>query len=223
MSKRYLNLASWNRREHFEFFSQFAEPFHGMTVTINCDQALAYCREQQQSFFLFYLHRALRAVNQTEALRLRIEPDAAGRPTQVVDYQRIHVNCTVARADHSFGFCAINYHPDFAQFAIQAQAAMAQVKASTGLCLSPTERTDVVHFSAIPWLNFTALSHARPQLQTGICSDSVPKISVGKLSQQADGKTGMPVALFAHHGLADAYHFAQFYECLEQGLRSFEV
>lgn len=221
MSKRYINLADWNRREHFEFFSQFAEPFHGMTVAIDCSEALQYCRQHQHSFFLLYLHRALRAVNQTEALRLRIETDQNGKPVQVAEHQRIHVNCTIARDDHSFGFCAIDYTPDFAEFTSRAQLAMAATKASQGLCLSADQRQDVVHFSAIPWLNFSSLSHARSHLAHGACYDSVPKISIGQASQQADGRHTMPVALFAHHGLADAYHFAEFYQAFSTGLNEF--
>lgn len=217
MSKTYLDLANWHRRQHFDFFKEFAEPFHGMTVQIPCGPAKNYCREQGYSFFLFYLHQCLLAVNQTEALRLRIESDATGSASAVAHYQQIHVNCTIARADHSFGFCPLEFHSDWLTFAQAAQAPMAMVKASQGLNLQAEARDDLIHFSAIPWLNFSALTHARARLQNGLCTDSVPKISIGKLTE-VQGQLVLPVALFAHHGLADAYHFAQFYARLEAGL-----
>ncbi|HTD92472.1 MAG TPA: CatA-like O-acetyltransferase, partial [Chitinophagaceae bacterium] len=61
------------------------------------------------------------------------------------------------------------------------------------------------HYSSIPWLNFTSLSHARA---FGF-GDSIPKISFGKMSVNGDRRT-MPVSLHVHHGLMDGYEVGQF-------------
>lgn len=71
-------------------------------------------------------------------------------------------------------------------------------------------RNDVIHFSAIPWISFTGLTHARQFKE----KDSVPKISVGKYLEQ-DGKLMMPVAVFANHALVDAYDVHLFLQKLE--------
>ena len=64
-----------------------------------------------------------------------------------------------------------------------------------------------IHFSAIPWVDFTSLSHAR----SFTFPDSAPKISFGKVTEK-DGIKTMAVAIHIHHGLADGYHVGQFVE-----------
>lgn len=203
--KKIIDLATWNRREHFEFFCQFDEPYHGLVVNLDCTWAYQHCKRQNTSFFLFYLHQVMKAVNLTDAMRYRIEDD------QVVDYSTIHASATVGRSDHTFAFCPIKFNEDFTVFTKETGQAMETVRSSSGLGLKENGvRNDVIHFSAMPWINFTGLTHARHFQR----QDSVPKISVGKCLKQNE-KLLMPVATYVHHGLADAYHVHQFLQTLE--------
>ncbi|RYG03106.1 MAG: hypothetical protein EOO02_09150 [Chitinophagaceae bacterium] len=70
------------------------------------------------------------------------------------------------------------------------------------------------HLSALPWLNFTSISHAR----AFSFPDSCPKISFGKLSE-VEGKSLMPVSIHVHHGLMDGFHVAQFVERFEAEMK----
>ncbi len=204
--KHLIDLASWNRREHFTFFSAFDEPFFGLVATVDCTRALAEAKRLGVPFFLYYLHRTLQAVNQVEALRYRIEEG------QVYRYDRIHASATIGRPDHTFGFSFIEQHDDLAAFVRGAQAEIAAVQASNGLRLSPaTARPDVIHFSAIPWVRFTGLTHARSFGHP----DSCPKISVGQTYTEG-AATLMPVAVNVHHGLADGYHVGQFLAAFQE-------
>lgn len=203
--KKIIELASWNRREHFEFFCQFDEPFHGLVVNLDCTWAYRHCKQENVSFFVFYLHQVMKAVNLTAAMRYRIEEGL------VVDYSTIHASATVGRSDHTFAFCPIKFHEDFSSFAKETGQAMDAIQASSGLGLAKNGvRNDVIHFSAMPWISFTGLTHARHFQR----HDSVPKISVGKCFEQ-NGRLMMPVATYVHHGLADAYHVHQFLQTLE--------
>lgn len=206
--KKFIELSTWNRREHFDFFRQFDEPFHGLVVNVDCTWAYQHCTQKNVSFFLFYLHQVLTAVNATDHMRYRIEGE------QVADYSTIHASATVDRSDHTFAFCPIAYHLDFAEFSLEAKKAMLRVRETSGLGFnSSMMRNDVIHFSALPWVSFTGLTHARHFQQ----KDSVPKISVGKYFKQND-RLMMPVATYVHHGLADAYHVHLFLQTLESHL-----
>ena len=198
--KHLIDQASWNRREHFTFFSAFEEPFFGLVAPVDCTRALAEAKRLGVPFFLYYLHAALRAVNRVEALRYRIEDG------QVYCYDRIHASATIGRPDHTFGFSFIEHQDELADFLPTANAEIAAVQASPGLRLSETTgRPDVIHFSAIPWVRFTGLTHARSFGHP----DSCPKISVGQT--YAEGATTLlPVSINVHHGLADGYHVGQF-------------
>ncbi|OYU46248.1 MAG: chloramphenicol acetyltransferase [Burkholderiales bacterium PBB4] len=198
--KRPIDLATWNRREHFEFFSAMDEPFHGLVVNLDCTATYVHCRAKKQAFFLTYLHKILCAVNATAPMRQRIE---AGKP---VEFDAVHCNVTVARPDGTFGFCSIDFDADFSRFVAVAQVAMARVRESTGLGLKGTTvRSNEIHFSALPGVRFTGLTHARSYGGYG----AEPKISVGQIFQD-QGRWWMPVAVFVHHGLVDGQHVADF-------------
>lgn len=196
--KQLLNLENWPRKDHFHFFRQFEEPFFGVCITIDCTKAYEISKARQSSFFLYYLYQSLVAVNRIEPFRYRIEGD------QVFLYEKVNASSTISRPDGTFGFSYIDYYEDFDQFNLEAQKDINRVRKSTGLVPSVSGE-NIVHYSSIPWLNFTALSHAR----SFSFQDSVPKISFGKMTD-AEGRKSMPVSVHVHHALMDGYHVGLF-------------
>ena len=67
--KQKLDLNTWNRKEHFLFFKQMEEPFFGVTVPIDCTKAYAKSKELGVTFFTYYLHKTLVAINTIEPFR----------------------------------------------------------------------------------------------------------------------------------------------------------
>ena len=96
--KHKLELDTWNRKEHFAFFKQMEEPFFGVTARIECTQAYAKAKELGVSFFTYYLHKTLLAVNAVENFRYRIIDD------EVFVFDRIDASATILRDDKTFGF-----------------------------------------------------------------------------------------------------------------------
>ncbi|NTW26265.1 MAG: chloramphenicol acetyltransferase, partial [Lentimicrobium sp.] len=169
--KSIIELNTWNRKEHFEFFNGFDEPFFGIVSDVDCTETFSFCREKRISFFHFYLFQSLRAANQVEALRYRIEE---GKP---VVYDVVHASSTISRPDKTFGFSFIPYVESFMDFSELVQKETAAVAATSGLRLNEdTSRNDVIHFSVLPWISFKSLTHAR-HFQY---KDSIPKITFGK-------------------------------------------
>lgn len=198
--KTLIKISTWDRREQYLFFSQFEEPFFGITVSIDCTKAYAAAKANDQSFFLYYLYRAIKAVNAVENFRYRI---IDGKPYL---YDVIHASATVGRPDHTFGFSYIDYHHDESVFSKAAATEIERVRLSTSLL--PAQAGDnVIHFSAVPWLNFTSVSHARRFSS----ADSCPKISFGKMVD-TDGIKTMNISVHAHHALMDGYHVGLFTE-----------
>ncbi len=198
--KKLLDLDNWNRKEHFHFFKQMDEPFFGVTVTIECTKAYENSKELGTSFFVYYLHKTLVAVNAIESFRYRISEN------QIFVYDQIDGSATIGRADGTFGFSLIEYHPDFKIFEAGALTEIQRIQNTSGLFTRTFETDDLIHFSAIPWLNFTSLSHAR----SNTFPDSCPKISFGKMTVSEDGKKSMPMSVHVHHGLMDGFHLGQF-------------
>ncbi|MDJ1506611.1 chloramphenicol acetyltransferase [Xanthocytophaga agilis] len=195
-----LPLDQWNRKEHFQFFSGFDEPFFGIVAELDITHAYQKAKAANASFFLYYLYQTLKIVNAIEEFRYRI---AEGK---VYCYDTIHASPTISRDDTTFGFGFIEFKDTFESFLPGALTEIEAVRQTSGLCLSDqTGRIDVIHFSAIPWTRFTGLTHARHFAY----KDSVPKVSVGKYYTQ-HGKMLLPVAVNVHHGLMDGYHVGKF-------------
>jgi len=198
--RKKIDLEKWARKEHFEFFSGFSEPFHGITVEVDLSIAYEQAKKKSQSFFMYYLYRALKAMNEIENFRLRIDDG------EVYLYDQVHISTTVLRQDETFGFAFIDFHDDEDLFLEQAKVEVAKVQNSSGLDLTGA-RINEVHCSALPWINFTSLSHAR----NFSYPDSCPKISFAKLIEKG-GKKTMAISLHAHHGLVDGLHVGRFIE-----------
>lgn len=204
--KTLLDIENWPRKEHFHFFRQFEEPFFGATVEIDATKAYQTAKELDVSFFIYYLHKTLVAVNTIESFRYRIADD------QIYLYDQINGSATIAREDGTFGFSLIEYSPDFTVFKQTALAEMERIQTTSGIFTRTFEEDNVIHFSAIPWLNFSSLSHARSYT----FPDSCPKISFGKMIVGKNGERTMAMSIHVHHGLMDGFHMGQFVDCFQE-------
>lgn len=198
-----IELETWSRKAHYLFFKGFDEPFFGVTFNVRVTEGYSYCREEGSSFFIHYLYAVLRAINDIEAFRYRIVDDSP------VVFETISISPTIKRDDDTFGFSYMESRDDFKAFKSVAEKEIARVKEGNDLVPS-AENVGTVHFSALPWLRFTSLSHARNYRET----DSVPKISVGKLFPEGE-ELMMPVSVHVNHALADGSHIGAFAERFE--------
>jgi chloramphenicol O-acetyltransferase type A len=202
--KQKLNLETWNRKEHFLFFKQMEEPFFGVTITVDCTKAYEKTKEKGVSFFTFYLHKTLVAVNSIEPFRYRILND------EVYIFDRIDVSSTILREDKTFGFSQIAFSEYLNEFAENTKNEIARIQSTTGL-FTREYSENLIHFSALPWINFTSFSHAR----SFSWPDSCPKISFGKMVDE-NGKKTMSMSIHVHHGLMDGYHVGEFIELFQK-------
>mgnify|MGYP003326435310 FL=1 len=204
--KHKVDVQNWDRKDHFEFYSRFKEPYHGVNVSVDITALKELCKKKGDSLFMTYLHRAIIAVNNIEAFRLRIIKGVVYR------FDTTHVTMTIARENVPFGFSFVAFNEDFAVFEAEAQKEFTRVRQSKGLDLS-VSRENVVHFSALPWIDFTGITHAR-DLESEDCS---PKITFGKITQK-DGRWLMPVSVHVHHGLVYGKDVADFIQNFQMQL-----
>ena len=204
--KTLLNIDSWSRKEHFYFFRKFEEPFFGVTVEIDCTKAYQTAKDLNVSFFVYYLHKTLVAVNTIESFRYRISGD------DIYIYDQINGSATISREDNTFGFSSMEYDTDFEVFSKKALIEIERVKNTPGLFTDTFEDDNLIHFTTTPWLNFTSLSHAR----SFTFEDSCPKISFGKMMIDKKGKRTMSMSVNVHHALMDGFHVGQFVDCFQE-------
>ncbi len=206
--KSKIDYSQWNRKEHFEFFNSFDDPFFGITTEVNLTEGYKLAKEKDYSVFLYYLHCSLKAVNLTESFKYRVIDG------EVYYFNPIHASPTINREDDTFGFSFMEYKENFKVFSELANKEIEVVKHSTGLRLNKNnKRPDVIHFSVVPWFSFTSLSHPRNFNN----DESIPKITFGKYYKSGNHYK-LPVSIHAHHGLMDGYHVGEYLERFQEYL-----
>jgi chloramphenicol O-acetyltransferase type A len=199
-----IDILSWRRKDTFEFFRSYADPFFQLTAPVNVTQLLQRSGKEGRSFFLSYLYLALKALNEQESFRQRFLGSG------VKQFNYVHAGCTVLREDETFAFAFMPWNPDHDAFFQEGAQRLQQARFSD--VLEPLdERKDVVFFSVIPWVSFTSFKnpHRDPQ------SDDIPRVVFGK-THQIGNEIYLPVSVEVHHALADGLHAGRFFERFEQ-------
>lgn len=86
MNYQILDLETYKRKSHFEYFSQLAYPYVGVTADVDITKFHAKIKEQRLPFFLSFCYCAAQAANAVPEFRQRIlkgqivQFDRAGLP-----------------------------------------------------------------------------------------------------------------------------------------------
>ena len=204
--KTSIDLATWPRREHFEFFKQYDMPFFGVTAQLDCTRLYDRSKKEGFPFSAGYHFASLRAVNEVEELRYRIEDDLP------VLYDAIHFSTTIARPDGTFGFSFQKYTEDFEQFTAEFITEARRVQYEAGL-KSPYSGQDIVYYTVARGIAFTSFDHPMMTKRQG----SIPLITFGEMVQDGTRKT-IAHSLHAHHALVDGLHAAKYFQAIQANL-----
>ncbi|WP_029902006.1 chloramphenicol acetyltransferase [Prevotella sp. 10(H)] len=208
--KTLIDIEDWNRKEHFYFFKAFDDPFFGMTTNVDFTPVYEHSTATGTSFFLNSLHRIMQAVNAVELFRYRIEGE------QLFCYDIIHPASTIGREDGTFSFSFFEYDTDIDIFRQNASDVIRQIQHTSGIGMDENAlRNDVIHYSSVPWVQFTEMKHTMSLGSKG----SIPKISTGKLFRE-EQKMMMPVSITVNHAVMDGLHVGQFLGELNEQIHS---
>lgn len=202
-----LDIATWGRREIFEFFRNFDKPYFNLCTQLDITKLRTLIRERPgASFSMAYHYFALRAANEIEPFRYRL------RDGQVVVHEVIHGGTTIMLPNENFTLAYFEYDDDFDKFMTAAQSAVQDALTGDG-AFRPNARDDMIHFTTLPWISFTSFSHARNWGR----EDSVPKIAFGKFTE-ANNSTLLPFSVEVHHALMDGLHVGRYVARLQEAL-----
>ncbi len=151
----YLDLTNWSRRELFEFFIGYSNPYFNVCAQVDVTKFLAFVRGRpgvRTSLALHYF--ALRIANEIEPFRYRLKDE------KVFVYDVINGGTTVLLPNDSFAYAYFDYQIDFDKFINGMGKAVDDVRTGSGP-LKPTTRDDVIYHTTLPWISFTSFAHAR--------------------------------------------------------------
>jgi len=205
---RYIDMETWKRRKQYEMFRTMELPHFNICSNVDVRELKEFCRREKLSFFKCILYLISRVVNGIPELRTRIRKDG------IVQYDRVNPSFTILGDDELFGFAKAEHTEDFDTFYKGIEDGIERVKNN----ISPDFDADMdsdFYLTTLPWVSFTSIQHPMHIVK----KDCIPRIALGKYFESGD-RLLMPVALQAHHGLADGVHAGKFYMKLEEYLKT---
>lgn len=205
----YLDIENWARRDLFEFFRHYTNPYFNICTRLDITATSAHIRSQPSISISLALHYvALRAANETEAFKYRLENG------KVVIYEAVHGGTIVLQPNESFNFAYFDYHADFGKFIAGAQQSVDEASRVTRP-LQPDPSENRLHFTVLPWLAFTSFAHARNLGR----EESIPKIAFGKFLKENE-RLLVPFSVEVHHALMDGLHVGRYVARVQELLGS---
>jgi chloramphenicol O-acetyltransferase type A len=208
---RTIDMQTWSRQEHFEYFNTFNHPHFNMCANLDLTRFHPYIKEGGYSLTAAIIYMVSRTANAIPEFRYRI------RQGEIVEHETVSPSVTILVDNDLFSFCTIDYNPDFHEFADRATHLMAAVKENPTL-KDPPGRDDLLYMTAIPWVSFTSFTHPMRQHP----ADSIPRFAWGKIFEE-NHQLKMPLSVQGHHAVMDGIHIGRYYEQIQDALNTPEI
>lgn len=204
---KFLDIENWHRRELFDFFIGYTNPYFNVCTKVDVTELLALVRDRPELRISSAIHYfGLRAANNVEPFRYRL------RDGKIIIYDVINGGTTVLLPNESFAYAYFDYVVDFEKFVAGMNKSVDEIRTGSGR-LKPTMRDDVIYHTTLPWFSFTSFAHAR----TPGRGDSIPRFVFGKFTKENE-RVMMPISVEVHHALMDGIHVGRFLTQLEEAL-----
>ena len=197
MNFKYLDMASYNRLSHFEYFKSLAQPYVGVTVNVNITRLLATIKENKLPFFLTICYCVSQAANGV---------------SEFIEFDNCQTSHTVSLDDGTYTYCNLDYTPDFAAFLSYAVEEQEKAKTIRSIDEEAEDTLNKLFISTLPWFSFTSMINPTP-----VPADSNPRITWGKYFEQ-NNELLLPLSILANHALVDGAHIAAFYTLLDEAI-----
>lgn len=207
MGYQEIDLETWPRKEHYLHFTKQAKCFVSITKDVDVTQLRAAAKTCGRSFYIAFLYVICKVINRHSEFKLAYLPEEE----KLVQWDEVLPSHLVFHEeDETFTCIWSRWEPDFEVFYRGCQEDIAAGKEYRGYRV-PGMPENTFCVSCLPWIKYSALD-------INLCGDGLflaPMISWGK-AELDGGRMRMPLSFEIHHGAADGFHIARFYDEVEQ-------
>lgn len=202
--KKYIDMETYPRKSHFEYFNSLAYPYVGFTANVDVTNPIRIAKEKGGSSFLAILYVAIQAANSVPELRQRVQDG------KIVEFDFCNAGYTVALEDKTFCNCYTEGRMSIEEFFVDAKVRQEEAIKNPGFRNPKEDATGLIFTSCVPWVAFTQCIQPAP-----IPADYNPRIVFGKYIKE-NGRTLMPLHIQCNHALVDGYHLSEFYRIFQE-------
>ena len=193
-----VDLETWPRRAHFQFFSGLSFPFYNVTSTLDVTGFYPWVKERRLSFYYSLIYATMAVMNGLPDYRYKI------RGEQVVKHDHLDPSFVVMDGStHLLKILTVPFGGTLEEFCARCARQEAEQREPFPTAESEA-RDDLVYISCLPWMSFTSLTN---EMDTDP-NDSIPRVTWGKFEDR-DGRLLLPYAVQLNHRLLDGWHLSQ--------------
>lgn len=207
MRCRKIDMETYPRRAHFDYFRSMTNPYLGVTVNVDVTELVQFCKREACSFYLAMIRLAALAADGVPEFRQRI------RDGGIVEYDACPTSHIELLEDGTYCYCTLFHHLPWKEYLAYAEQTRAERRANPSIA-EDTEQESEYFISALPWLHYTALIQP-----TTTGDESNPRITWGKFEKNSAGRLMLPVTVLVHHALVDGLQLSRFYGNLEAEIK----
>lgn len=209
LTMREIDLASYQRKPIFDFFSKVADPYISFTVQQDISLLYKKVKERKLPFFLSLQFVLLRAIERCPNLMTR---EVGGK---IYTISHLCASFTFALDDGTFAFCSAYPYLPFEVYLSEALQAENEVKSHPALADDEKETPYMVFVSSIPWFSYTGHEMEKP-----MPPDSNPRLTWGKFYLQNE-KVLLPLTIQVNHALTDGRDLGDFFRFIQEESEKF--
>lgn len=194
---KHITPRTWERREHFEYFTQTIKCGYSLTAELDVTEFLKLTKSKGLRFYPSFVYCVSTVINRMKEFRMGISED--GQPGY---WDIVHPSYTVFHDDdYTFSDLWTNYTENFSSFYRQMTEDLSAYGNNKGIKARPGQPPNFFCISCVPWLSFTGYSTMTAEGSPNL----FPIITYGKY-QMKNSSYQMPFTVTISHAAADGYH-----------------
>ncbi|GAA2017687.1 hypothetical protein JL107_14225 [Nakamurella flavida] len=197
-----VDLETWPRREQFAYYTGEVAVSYTITVEVDVTELRAALRTAGRKTYLGQVWAVAAVVNRRPEFRMTM---VDGAPAV---WNVVHPAFTVFNpARETFAIVWSPWDEDFAVFHDRAAEVLRTHRDAETFTPQDDLPANIVDVSSLPWTSFTGFTlHI-----AGGWNSLTPVFTLGKFTER-EGRTLLPMAVQAHHAVADGFHTARLIE-----------
>lgn len=205
-----IDLNTWNRKEHFNFFLKTDLPFYNTCFNIDISNLKLKVKELNLSFNSSLIYLTIKSLLRVENFMLRYENG------KIIKYDELIPSFThIKENEDLFRFISVKYNNDIFIFNEMVEEEIK--KSSKYFDLDELkDSTNFVFISSLPWIPFTGIDHTLSLNKF----DTIPRITWGKYYKE-NNKIVLPYNIQVNHLFIDGLHVGRFYQYLNEEVNNF--
>ena len=202
-----IDLAGWERAEHFRHYRAAVPCGYSVTVSLTITRLLSGIREGGYRLYPTLIYLLAWLVNAHREFRLALSEEG-----EVGYFDEMVPSYTVFHPDsETFSNLWTPYSADFSAFCRAVQADMDQYGRDKAFFAKPGGPKNQFPISCAPWTAFTGF-------HIHLFSDAdylFPMFTIGRYGEE-NGEIRLPLAMQIHHAAADGFHTGRLLEELQE-------